>query len=52
MMTSVAREFTAYTVPTSEPLRPRPLSESVSQIWKNDHQIPHDAKKSSSVSEL
>ena len=28
------------------------MASSVSQIWKNDHQMPHDAKNSISVAEL
>ena len=42
---SVTKELAEYIVPTFPPVKPKPLLSEVSQIWKNDHQILHEAKE-------
>ena len=49
---SVTKELAEYIVPTFPPVKPKPLLSEVSQIWKNDHQILHEAKKSMNINEL
>ena len=47
----VTNELAEYIVPTSLPDKPRPFFSEVSQIWKNDHQMDHDAKNINKVNE-
>jgi hypothetical protein len=52
MTTSVTNELIEYMVPTCTPFTCRPAFSLVNQIWKNDHRMAHEAKKSNRGAEV